>query len=98
MEKNKKSNAEYQRDKIAKKADYRRGMAKERAMFYDMGIMSTPKSSLGHVNKTGGSGSMPTDNRKGEFLTGPLSKGESLLYSRAKRDAIKQMREKKKNG
>ena len=98
MEKNKKSKAEYQRDKIAKKADYRRGMAKEQAMFYDMGVMSAPKSSLGHVMRTGGSGSMPTDNRKGEFLTGPLSKGESLLYMRAKRDAIKKAQEKKKNG
>lgn len=38
----------------------------------------------------------PAANKKGEFLVGPLKGGESLLYMRAKRAAIKKAQEKKK--
>ena len=112
-DKNKKSKAEIIRDKLSRTAERRRDTAKENKALYDLRRMipepladskSYYKGLRKYPNYDSTTGK-PTDpnmtppsNEKAEFLVGPLRPGESRLYSRAKRDAIRQMREKKKNG
>jgi hypothetical protein len=98
MEKKKKSQAEYQRDKLAQKADYRRGLASDRSQIFDAGLASRPQASANRFAKKPQfkPSDAPSSNTKGEFLVGPLKGDESRLYMRAKREAIKQARDKKK--
>ena len=83
----KKSKAQGQLEKLAADAAARRVFAQQKAVMYDKGIASKPKSAAAHVRQ---SGNTPIDNTKGQFMTGPLKPGESRTYSRAKRDVLKQ--------
>jgi hypothetical protein len=77
-------------DSAEKKAKYRKGLAKDKAAIYEAGLKTRPEYKFFEPSDP------PTDNTRGEFLTGPLKGGESLLYMRAKRAALKKAKDKKK--
>lgn len=109
--KDKKSKAEYIKAELSRTAKRRRDIAQEHKGLYDLrrmipepladsksyykGLRSYPNYDL-ITGKPTDPNMTPPSNEKAEFLVGPLRPGESRLYMRAKRDAIKQAQEKKK--